>query len=135
MSIENDTKLDKLYQEYLDFISSPAESRSFLKSKGLDPDVLAQDAIRKIKLLKMRIASKKTESQYQELKINLLQKVKDQVEKVLNDVSFNLENFLKQENINLAYKNFEKLNKHEVRELLERHYLLKFESELKDNSE
>ena len=88
MNTGNNSKLDKLYTEYLNFISSSEESKSFLKEQGLDPDALAKETIRKAKLIQMQIASRKTEKQYQDLKTNLLQKVKEQVEKVLNDVSF-----------------------------------------------
>jgi endonuclease III len=124
-------KEEKLFEQILDFVSSSEESESFLREEGLDPDALVNMGIRRAKLIQMRLASQKTEQQYQDLKENLLQKVKAHVEKLLNDASFNLENFIKQENINLAFKNFEKLTPEEIREFLERHYLLKLESESK----
>lgn len=134
MNTGNNSKLDKLYTEYLNFISSNEESKSFLKDQGLDPDALAKETIRKAKLMQMQIASRKTEKQYLDLKNNLLQKVKDQVEKLLSDVTFNLESFIKQEKINLAYKNFEKMSRDEIKEFLERHYLLKFEKDTKEKA-
>ena len=128
-------KVDKLFDEYLNFVSSSEESESFLKQSGFDPDELVNEGLRKTKQIQMQLASQKTEREYAELKANLLQRAKQQVEKLLNDVSFNLENFIKQENINLAFKNFEKLNEGEIRDFLERHYLLKFENESKEKSQ
>lgn len=132
MNKDNDYKLNKLYAGYLEFISTGDESRTFLVEKGLDPDALANEAIKKAKLAQMRAASRKTQKQYQELRANFLQKAKSHVEKILNDASFNLEFFLKQENIRIAFKNFEKMDSSEVKEFLERHYLLKFEEEQKE---
>lgn len=127
-----DNKVDKLFDEYLNFVSSNEESESFLKEKGFDPDELVNEGIKRARQIQMQLASQKTEKQYAELKANLLQRAKEQVEKLLSDVSFNLENFIKQENINMAFKNFEKQNEKEIRDILERHYLLKFENELKE---
>lgn len=134
MNKDKSDKLEKFYDEYLNFISSDEQSKAFLIEQGLNPDALADEAIRKAKLVQMQLASRKTEKQYLDLQASLMQKVKDEVEKLLSDVSFDLENFMKQENINLAFRNFEKLSKKEVKELLERHYLLKFENELKEKT-
>jgi hypothetical protein len=79
----------------------------------------------------MQIASEKTEAKYLEMRANLLQKVKNEVDKILGEFGFNLESFVKRENINLAYRNFENMNEGEIREFLERHFLLKYEDELK----
>ena len=127
-----DNKVDKLFDEYLNFVSSSEESGSFLKENGFDPDELVNEGVKKARQIQMQLASQKTERRYAELKANLLQRAKEQVQKLLSDASFNLENFIKQENINLAFKNFERLSKEEVREFLERHFLLKFENELKE---
>lgn len=127
-----DNRVDKLFDEYLNFVSSSEESETFLKKEGFDPDELINEGIRKARQIQMQLASQKTERQFAELKATLLQRAKEQVERLLSDVSFNLENFIKKENINLAFKNFEKLSEGEVREFLERHYLLKFENELKE---
>jgi len=127
----NKSKLDKFNDEYLHFISSDENSKDFLKEEGLDPELLADIAIGKVKIMQMKLASQATEKQYQNLKANLLQRAKEKVEELLNDVSFSLENFAKQENLNIAFKNFQKLSENEVRELLERHFLLKFENELR----
>jgi len=125
-------KVDKLFDEYLNFVSSNEESESFLKENGFDPDELVNEGIKRARQIQMQLASQKTEKHYAELKASLLQRAKEHVEKLLSDVSFNLENFIKQENINMAFKNFEEQNEKEIRDILERHFLLKFENELKE---
>lgn len=134
MSPGNNDKAEKLYYEYLDFISSGEQSEAYLKENGFDPDELVNESIRLAKRVQMQVASEKTEMEYQDLKANLLQRVKNEVERLLSDVSFNLENFIKQEKINLAYKNFETMSREEIKEFLERHYLLKFENNSKEKS-
>lgn len=125
-------KSEKLLNEYLDFISSKEEARNFLIEEGLDPDELVNEGMRRAKLIQMQIASQKTEKEYAHIKSNLLQKAKDHVAKILNDTAFNLEAFITQENINLAFKNFEKMTPDETKEFLERHFLLKLENEEKN---
>lgn len=127
-------KAEELFEKYLDFISSPEESESFLREEGLDPDQLVNEGIRKAKLVQMQLAAQKTERKYQELKSSLLDRAKQEVDRLLADVSFNLETFIKNENLNLAFKNFERLTPSEIKEFLERHFLLKFENELKEKN-
>lgn len=124
-----DDKAERLLDEYLDFISSKEEARNFLIEEGLDPDELVKEGIRRAKLIQLQLASQKTENEYSEIKSTLLQKAKDHVATLLNDASFSLEAFIIRENINLAFKNFEKLTQQETKEFLEHHFLLKFENE------
>ena len=130
MASEDNLKANKLFTEYLNEISSDQGSEKFLREEGIDTNQLLNEGLRKIKQIQMNIASEKTEQEYQTMKANLYQKAKDQVERLLADASFSLETFIKGENINVAYRNFENMTKEEIREFLERHFLLKFN---KDN--
>jgi hypothetical protein len=127
-------KIDKIFEAHLDFISSSEESDNFLREEGLDPDKLVDEVIRKVKLSQLKLSAQKTESEYLELKSDLLQRARLEVEKLLADVSFNLEAFLQREKLNVAFKNFEKLTSKEVKEFLEQHFLLKMENESKTKS-
>jgi hypothetical protein len=132
MSTDNDSKIEKLFNEYADFVSSDEESEAYLKENGYDPDQLVNEGIRKAKLIQLQLASKKTEREFAQLKASFFQKAKDQVDKLMNNASFNLGEFLRQEKLNVAFKNFEELTPSETREFLERHFLLKLEQESKD---
>jgi len=129
MASEDNLKANKLFAEYLNEISSDQGSEEFLKEEGIDTNQLLNEGLRKIKQIQMNIASEKTEHEYQTMKSSLYQKAKDQVEKLLADASFSLQSFIKEESINVAYRNFEDMTKEEIREFLERHYLLKFDKE------
>lgn len=129
MASEDNIKANKLFAEYLNEISSDQGSEEFLRAEGIDTDQLLSEGLRKIKQIQMNIASEKTEREYQAMKANVFQRAKDQVEKLLSDASFSLENFIKSENIQVAYRNFENMTKEEIKEFLERHYLLKFDKE------
>lgn len=127
-------KETKLFEEYLDFISSPEESENYLREKGYDPDALVNEGIMKAKQVMMKLASQKTAQQYQEVKASLFEKARKEVEKLLSEASFSLENFFRQENLNLSFRNFEKMSPTEVREFMEHHFLLKYENELRGES-
>lgn len=130
MASEDNLKARKLFTEYLNEISSDQGSEEFLREEGIDTNQLLNEGLRKIKQIQMNITAEKTEQEYQAMKSSLYQKAKDQVEKLLSDASFSLQSFIKEESINVAYRNFEDMTKEEIREFLERHFLLKFN---KDN--
>jgi hypothetical protein len=132
--MDNDSKIEKLFNDYADFVSSKEESETYLKESGYDPDQLVNEGIRRAKLIQLQLASKKTELEFVQLKASLFQKAKDQVNQLLSNASFNLEEFLRQEKLNVAFKNFEELTPLEVREFLERHFLLKLEQESRDKT-
>lgn len=131
MSTDKNIGFNKLFDEYLCEISSNEGSDAFLREHGLDPDRLVTEGLRKIKQIQMNIAAEGTEAQYQQMKSEVLQKAKAEVQKLLADASFSLQSFIKTQNINLSYKNFEEMTPDEVREFLERHFMLKFDNESK----
>lgn len=132
MTGDKNNLAEKLFDEYADFVSSAEESEAYLRENGYDPDQLVNEAIRRAKLVQLRLDSRKTELEFAQLKASLLQKAKDQVDKLLSGVSFNLEQFLQEEKLNVAFKNFDELTPAEIRAFLERHFLLKLEQESKD---
>lgn len=131
MKADEIKNFDKVFTEYLSYVSSSEESEGFLRENGFDPDQLVNEGLGKVRKIQMQIASEKTEAKYHEMRANLLQKAKNEVDKILGEFGFNLESFIKRENINLAYRNFENMNEGEIREFLERHFLLKYQDELK----
>ncbi len=134
MITDKDNKIEKLFDEYADFVSSDEESEAYLIENGYDPEQLVNEGIRRAKIIQLQLASKKTEQEFAQLKASLFQKAKDHVEKLLSNASFNLEEFLLHEKLNVAFKNFKDLTPLETREFLERHFLLKLEREAKDTS-
>lgn len=124
-----DNGLDKLYIEYLNSISSDEESDAFLREQGLDPDKLVIDGLKKIRQMKMNIAAEETERKYQSMKSNSMDKAKKYVDGILADASFNLQAFIKANSITVSFRNFEEIDEDEVRQFLERHFMLKFEKE------
>lgn len=127
-----DRKLGKLLFEYLEDISSDENSEAYLKEQGVDPDQLVKESIRKIKQAKMKLASQSTQKEFALIQSNLLADVKVQVDRLLDDVAFNLAAFIKKENIKLSYRNFEEMSKEEIRQFLEQHYLLKAKNKSKE---
>jgi hypothetical protein len=126
-SNENNQKVNKLFDEFLNDLSSSENAEAYLKSEGLDPDKLVSDGLRKIKQLKMQMASAKTETSYSALTSAVMAKAKEEARKLMDLANFDLASFIKKEGITVSYRNLESLSKEEVRELLEKHLLLKLQ--------
>lgn len=124
--------LNKLFAEHLNGISSDAESEKYLRENGLDPEKLVAETQRKLRQIQMNIAAENTEKKYQEIRAAVWIKAAAQVDKLLSDASFNLANFIKANSVNVAYRNFDSMSKDEIREFLERHFLLKYEKDAAD---
>lgn len=123
-----DEKLVKLIDEYCLYHSSDQESENTLREAGLDPDHVVNETLLQIKRIKMKLEAEATQKNFLELRKNLLQRAKSEVDKLLS-TQFDFGSFLKTNNINLAYRNFETMNEAEIREFLERYFLLKYENE------
>jgi len=123
-----DEKLVKIIDEYCLYHSSDQESENTLREAGLDPDHVVNETLLQIKRIKMKLEAEATQKNFLELRKNLLQRAKSEVDKLLSS-QFDFGSFLKTNNINLAYRNFETMNEAEIREFLERYFLLKYENE------
>lgn len=123
-----DEKLIRLIDEYSMYHSSDQESENTLREAGLDPDQVVNETLQHIKRIKMKLEAESTQKNFLELRKTLLQRAKSEVEKLLS-TEFNFGHFLKTNNINLAYRNFETMNEAEIREFLERYFLLKYQND------
>lgn len=128
-SSNDNEKVNKLFKEYLDEISSDKNAEEYLESEGLNPTDLINDAIRKIKQLNMQKASAATESSYLSLTTNLMARAKEQANRIMQTSSFDIVSFIKTQGITVAYRNFESMSKDEIREFLEKHILLKLQEQ------
>ncbi|MBX2963960.1 MAG: hypothetical protein KF687_15720 [Cyclobacteriaceae bacterium] len=127
--MNQDGKLSKIIEEYCLHFSSDEESENTLREAGLDPDQLVKETLSDIRRIKMKLASDATQQQFLEIRKKLLQRAKTEVDRLLSSAKFDLSSFVKNENINLAYRNLETMTQEEIRESLERYFLLKFENE------
>jgi hypothetical protein len=124
-------KVKKLFNEYLDAISSDEYSVEYLKEDGVDTDALIARGLKKIRLMEMELASQQTEIQYASLKSDLLARAIEKVNELLSSGTFKIEKFLREENLQVSYRNFDNMNETEIREFLKEHYLLKLGNENK----
>lgn len=131
---DNEIKVRKLFDEYLDGISASENSEAYLKSEGLDPDKLVADGLRKIKQLKMKMASVKTETSFSVLTSTLMTNAKEEAKRLMDSVNFDFAAFVKKEGITVAYRNLDTLSKDEIKEFLEKHILLKLQQQNENNS-
>ncbi len=117
--------LDKLSKIYLEEISSDEGADQYLREEGIDIDKLVDEGLRKIRQIRMNIAAEKTQQDYVVMKSNTMEWAKAEAKRMMADVSFNFQAFVKQHKINVAYRNFDELTKEEIQEFLERHLMLK----------
>src|SRR5690349_2997850 len=96
---DNKKKVRKLFDEYLNDISAREHSEAYLKSEGLDPDKLVADGLRRIKQLKMKMASAKTETSFSALTSTLMTNAKEEAKRLIDSVNFDFAAFVKKEGI------------------------------------
>jgi hypothetical protein len=133
-SNDNKERVNKLFDEYLNEISSDENADEYLKSEGFNPSDLINEGIRKIKQLKMKMASSKTENAYSALATSVMDKANEEVQKLMELADFDFAAFVKKKGVVGAFRNLEKLSQDEKREFLEKYILLKLQKE-KDNDQ
>lgn len=125
------TKTDfiKLVVSDLDSITSNKEqAREFLVLEGYNPDKLVSEGIKRIKKMQLQIAAAQTKRS-----MAIAETVKERAiewaEKVLSQASFSIQEFMSKEQLALNFRNFESLSDEDIKEILIKHFTLKFTSE------
>ncbi|MCY1516851.1 hypothetical protein D9M68_515090 [compost metagenome] len=125
------TKTDfiRLVVSDLDSITSNKEkAREFLVLEGYNPDKLVSEGVKRIKKMQLQIAAAQTKRS-----MAIAETVKERAiewaEKVLSQASFSIQDFMSKEQLALNFRNFESLSADDIKEILIKHFTLKFTSE------
>lgn len=125
-SIYNKTDFIRLTIATAEHVSSDKETaKEYLSSEGLDVDSVVNEGMKRLKRLKMQIEADKTKSEMihaDEAK----QKASAWVEELLSKIDFSLHELIKEEELTMSFRNVEKLSKEDIKNILIKHFTLKF---------
>lgn len=122
----NKTDFIRLTIATAEHVSSDKETaKEYLSSEGLDVDSVLNEGMKRLKRLKMQIEADKTKSEMihaDEAK----QKASAWVEELLSKIDFSLPELIKEEELTMSFRNVEKLSKEDIKNILIKHFTLKF---------
>jgi hypothetical protein len=105
--------------------SSKEAAKNFLASEGVNTDKLVSEGLKKIKKMQMLADASRTE---QEMKV--AESVKGEatawVDNLLANINFSLTELVQKEELSMSFRNVENLSKDDIRNILIRHFILKF---------
>ena len=100
-------------------------ARKFLDNEGVNTNKLVNDGLKRIRKMQLLINANKTKNEMEQL-----EKVKSDaiawVDQLLGNVNFSLINLVKTEELTVSFRNLEELSQDDVRNILIRHFTLKF---------
>ncbi|MCZ8023746.1 MAG: hypothetical protein O9282_02665 [Flavobacterium sp.] len=124
----------ELYMDYLseqDEIKNP--SKYIVQNEELDE--LAEENLIKLRNQALKILAQKKQLSFRDILEKNYEKALSIAEELLRNEKFKIEDFIKQENIAVSYKNFAELSEVEVKDILINHLVLKLEAEKKKSNE
>lgn len=122
------------WMEHSNAVSKDNETaKAYLKEQGKDPDVFANDLLKKIKKKQLEINAATTSLEFQTLK-NVRDKAIQKAKDLLTTPGFSFLDFMKQEKFALQNRSLESLDENEIQNILEDYLFLKMQQEKSDES-
>lgn len=104
---------------------SEQAAREFLSSENLGVDNIVSDGLKRIKRMQMEIDAAKTKNEM--LGADVYKKQAEEwVEKLLNSIDYSVSEIFEQEQLSVSFRNVESLSSEDVRNILIKHFMLKF---------
>jgi len=119
--------------DFTRFVMSVIEHDSFdkdnaieyLSSQGLNVGLIVSEGLKKIKRIELQIQAERTKNEMT-LSEEIRQKANKWVDQLLSNSEFSLKDLIKKEELALCFRNIENLKKEDIREILVKHFTLKF---------
>ena len=122
----NKTDFIRLTIASAEHVSSDKErAKEYLSSEGLDVDSVVNEGINRLKRYKMQIEADRTKSEMMHADEAKL-KASAWVEELLSKIDFSLPELIKEEELSMSFRNVEKLSKEDMKNILIKHFTLKF---------
>jgi prolyl-tRNA synthetase len=100
-------------------------AKEYLSSQGLDVGLIVSEGLKKIKRLELQIQAERTKNEMI-LSEEIKQKANKWVGQLLSNSEFSLKDLIKEEELSLCFRNIENLKKEDIKEILVKHFTLKF---------
>jgi len=113
--------------------NSKEAAKAFLASEGINTEKLVSEGLKRIKKMQMLADASRTENEMQ-----AAESVKGEatawVDNLLASINFSLPELVQREELSMSFRNVENLSKDDIRNILIRHFTLKFMNK-PDNNE
>jgi hypothetical protein len=105
--------------------SDKQKAKEYLSSQGLNVERIVSDSLKRLKRLQMQIDADNTRMEMISAE-TVKQKATEWVNSLLSDISFSLPKLVKEEELSMSFRNVESLDKEDVKNILIKHFTLKF---------
>lgn len=105
--------------------NSKDAAKAFLESEGVNTEKLLSEGLKKIKKMQMLVDAKKTENEMQAAESEKSKAI-DWVDNLLANINFSLPELVQKEQLLMSFRNVENLSQDDIRNILIRHFMLKF---------
>ncbi|MFZ1528341.1 MAG: hypothetical protein WAT19_06310 [Ferruginibacter sp.] len=112
--------------------SSKEAAKAFLASEGVNTEKLVLEGLKKIKKMQMLADAKRTEDEMQAAE-SVKSAAIEWVDNLLANINFSLPELVQKEELSMSFRNVENLSQDDIRNILIRHFTLKFMNQQNNN--
>lgn len=105
--------------------SSKEAAKTFLASEGVNTDKLISEGLKRVKKMQMLANASRTESEMQAAE-TVKEEATSWVDNLLANINFSLPELVQKEELSMSFRNVENLSQDDIRNILIRHFTLKF---------
>jgi len=105
--------------------NSKDTAKAFLASEGINTEKLVSEGLKRIKKMQMLAEANKTEKEMQAAE-SVKAEATAWVDNLLANIDFSLPELVKKEELSMSFRNVENLSQDDIRNILIRHFTLKF---------
>lgn len=105
--------------------NSKEAAKAFLASEGVNTEKLVSEGLKKIKKMQMMANAKRTEDEMEGIE-SVKAAAIEWVDNLLANINFSLPELVQKEELSMNFRNVDTLSKDDVRNILIRHFTLKF---------
>ena len=105
--------------------SDKEKAKEYLSSQGLNVESIVSEGLKRIKKIQLKIEAEKTRNEM--LSADLVkQKAIEWVDSILGKIDFSLPELVREEGLTVSFRNIESLTKEDIKNILVKHFTLKF---------
>lgn len=112
--------------------SSKEAAKAFLSSEGVNTEKLVSEGLKKVKKMQMLADAKRTEDEMQAAE-SVKSAAIEWVDNLLANINFSLPELVQKEELSMSFRNVDTLTKDDIRNILIRHFTLKFMNKQNNN--
>jgi hypothetical protein len=109
------------------------QAKEYLTSQGIKPDMVVSEGLKRIKKMQLQIEANKTRQEMLSSE-SMKEKALAWVNNILGKMDFSLPDLVRNENLSMSFRNVETLSKEDIKNILVKHFTLKFIDEEKKRS-